>query len=134
MRTGEGTGHVASREHLDLAALTLADGELFHDRKGRVRLVPAPVSPLADSHGHVTCLETMDASVALARAALAGVRMLVVPVDPVADLGGRWRTASELLARLDESVDRAHGLLDEYARRGLVPPAFEGRADVPEPL
>ncbi len=134
MRTGEGTGHVASREHPDLAALTLADGELFHDRKGRVRLVPAPVSPLADSHGHVTCLETMDASVALARAALAGVRMLVVPVDPVADLGGRWRTASELLAWLDESVDRAHGLLDEYARRGLVPPTFEGRADVPEPL
>ena len=62
-----------------------ADGALFHDKKGRPVQVPAPLAPLADTHGHLTHFRRHDPAVALARAALVGVRMLVVPLDPTDD-------------------------------------------------
>lgn len=111
--------------------LTLKDGELFHDSKGRVRPFPTPLAPLADSHGHLTCFRLHDPAVAVCRAALAGVRLLVVPVDPVDEIPGKFPTPQALLSWLDEQVERAALMLEECAVRGLVPPAFEGLAVPP---
>ena len=109
-----------------LTERTLADGYLFHDAKGRPREMPLALAPLADTHGHLTGFRYTDPSVALARAALAGVRLLVVSIDPALDLGRRWKTAAELLAWLDACVDEARDRLDDVARHGFAPPEFDG--------
>ena len=119
-------------EPIALDDLTLADGELFHDRKGRACPVPAPAAPLADTHGHLTSLREHDPALAIARAALVGVRLLVVPVDPVSDVPRKWPDVPSLLAWLDEQVELARACLDECAERGFVPPSFEGYEDVPD--
>ena len=111
-------------------ALTLEDGELFHTKKGKARPLPAALAPLADTHGHLTVLRSHDPALAVARAALAGVRLLVVPIDPVGDCGldpaddMPPRTAADLIAFLDEAHEIAGELLGELAEAGLVPPAF----------
>lgn len=113
-------------------ALTLEDGELFHTKKGKPRPAPKPLAPLADTHGHLTVLRSHDPALAIARAALAGVRLLVVPIDPVGDCGysteepGPVRTPADLIAFLDEAWELAEQLMGEFAEKGLVPPAFEG--------
>ncbi|WP_322354092.1 TatD family hydrolase [Paratractidigestivibacter sp.] len=106
--------------------LTLADGELFHDSKGRPCPVPVPLAPLADTHGHLGSLKLHDPALALARAALVGVRMLVVPIDPAGEFPRKWGSATELLDFLDTHVEIAHMCLDEAAEQGFVSPAFEG--------
>jgi TatD DNase family protein len=118
------------QEILGMDALTLEDGELFHDRKGRPKPLPTPLAPIADSHGHLTSFHKHDASIAICRAALAGVRLLVVPVDPVDEIPRKFPTAQAMLSWLDEQVERAAERLDECAEHGLVPPAFA--PDVPE--
>ena len=120
-------------EQIALDHLTLADHELFHDRKGQACPLPAPLAPLADTHGHLTSFRAHDPAMALARAALAGVRMLVVPIDAVDDVPGRWGSVPEVLSWLDEQVEIARACLDECAELGFVPPAFEGY-DVPDLL
>lgn len=112
------------QEMLGMDALTLEDGELFHDRKGRPKALPTPLTPIADSHGHLTSFRRHDASVAICRAALAGVRLLVVPVDPVDELPRKFPTAREMLSWLDAQVERAAERLDQCAEHGLVPPDF----------
>lgn len=116
-----------------LDQLPLADHELFHDRKGDACPVPEPLAPLADTHGHLTSFREHDPAAALARAALAGVRLLVVPIDAVDDVPRRWGSAGELLGWLDGEVERARELLAACAEGGLVPPAFDGW-DVPDLL
>lgn len=106
--------------------LTLADGELFHDRKGRPCPPPEPLAPLADTHGHLTSFRSVDPAAAIARAALAGVRLLVVPLDPVDDVPRKWGSVPELLGWLDEQVELAARCLEACAERGFVPPAFDG--------
>ena len=113
--------------------LTLADGELFHDSKGRSCPVPAPLAPLADTHGHLGSLHLHDPALALARAALVGVRMLVVPVDPAGEFPRKWGSATEFLDFVDTHVEIARMCLDEAAEQGFVPPVFDGW-DVPELL
>ena len=115
-----------SQEPLSLDALTLEDGHLFHDRKGRPKPLPRAWAPLADTHGHLTCLRRHDPSVALCRAALAGVRLLVVPVDPVDELPRTGDPPQALLDWVDRQVDQAAQRIDECADHGLVPPVPEG--------
>ena len=115
-----------TRELASLDALTLEDHELFHDRKGRARPLPVPLAPIADTHGHLTVFRTHDPSVAVCRAALAGVRMLVVPLDPVEDASDRWPTARSLLDWLDAQVERAAERVGECAAHGMAPPALDG--------
>lgn len=120
-------------EALALSELSLADGALFHDRKGRACPVPEPLAPLADTHGHLTSFRRSDPADALVRAALAGVRLLVVPVDPVSEIPRKWGTAAELLSWLDERVERARAGLAACVERGFLPPSFEGY-DAPDLL
>lgn len=108
-------------------AVVADDGALFHDRKGRPVGVPHALAPLADSHGHLTHFRAHDPAVALARAALAGVRLLVVPLDPVGDA----HDAKAALCWLDRTVEQAAELLESAARRGYSPPELPGYEDVP---
>lgn len=111
----------------ELDKLTLEDGVLFHTGKGAPVALEVPLAPLADTHGHLTHFHGHEAAMALARAALVGVRLMVVPLDPTGDAHDAPRT----LAWLDEVVERAAALLDDFAVRGMVPPTFPGYEDVP---
>ncbi len=111
------------------------DNALFHNKKGEIVPMPVALAPLADTHGHLTSSHGIDAACAICRAALAGVRLLVVPIDPVDDLSrGRWATAQEVLSWLDGVIDTAAALLDVCVQRGLEPPVFAGWPDVPNLL
>ncbi|MFR3999071.1 MAG: TatD family deoxyribonuclease, partial [Paratractidigestivibacter faecalis] len=113
--------------------LMLADGELFHNSKGRACPAPRPLAPVADTHAHLGSLHGHDPALALARAALAGVRMVVLPIDPVAEFPRKWKDAAALWDFLDTHLAIARDCLDEAAELGFVPPAFDGW-DVPDLL
>lgn len=102
--------------------------ELFHTKKGKLVEVPTPLAPLADTHGHLTSFRTLDPAQAVARAALAGVRLLVVPVDPADDVSD----APTFLTWFADVRSRAAGLLRDAADRGDVPPVFAGYENVPD--
>ena len=109
---------------------------VFTDKKGREFEPPVPLAPLADSHGHLTHFRRHGAAEAIVRAALAGVRMMVVPVDPVDEVGPglRFETPAAFLSWLDEQVERARGDLGELASRGISAPEFPDWPDVPDLL
>jgi len=96
---------LATRE---LDRLAWEDGSLFRTSKGVPVELEMPLAPLADSHGHLTSFRGHDPAVALARATLAGVRLLVVPIDPSSDVGqGRGAVREDvpsLLGWLDDQV------------------------------
>jgi TatD DNase family protein len=106
--------------------LTLEDGVLFHSKKGRAVPQPRPLAPLADTHCHLTVLEHHDPARAIARAALAGVRMLVVPIDPTED----GTDAPAFLSQLTSWTERAADLLEACASHGMLPPTFADRPDL----
>lgn len=101
----------------ELLALTRADGQLFHDPKGQPVELPVALAPLADTHGHLTHFHQHNAAMALARASLAGVALLGVPVDPTDD----GREPGELFARLDGWLDVAASCVDELLAWGVAP-------------
>lgn len=119
-----------TQQLLGLDALTLDDGQLFHDRKGRARELPRVSFPIADTHGHLTSFRRHDPARALCRAALAGVRLLVVPVDPVDEIPRKFPDAASYLGWIDEQIERAAAMLAAYAERGFVPPEFPGVPDL----
>ncbi|MBR3234455.1 MAG: TatD family hydrolase [Atopobiaceae bacterium] len=101
----------------ELLALTCEDGYLFHDAKGKPVELPQPAAPLADTHGHLTHFRQHNPAEALARASLAGVGLLGVPVDPVGDARDpRW-----LLSALDAWIENAHTCIDELRSWGVQP-------------
>ena len=106
-----------------LNALAFEDGVLFHDPKGAALDLPQAPCPLADSHGHLTHFHGHEPAAALARAAVAGVRLLVVPLDPTGDARDA-RSALDELTRWEEAAVGELALLRE--RCGLVPPVWEG--------
>ena len=87
-----------AEEQIALDDLMLVDGALFHGRKGEACDWPRPLAPLADTHGHLTSFRAHDPAMALVRAALAGVRLLVVPVDPVGDIPRKWESVPAFLS------------------------------------
>ena len=113
-------------QQISLDHLMLADGELFHDQNGASCAWPRPLAPLADTHGHLTSFRAHDPAMALVRAALAGVRLLVVPVDVVDDVPRKWPSVPAFLAWLEDQVDLARVCLAEARGMGLTPPEFEG--------
>ena len=103
----------------ELRALTREDGELFHDAKGQPCPLPAAAAPLADTHGHLTHFHLYEPDWALARAALAGVALLGVPVDPTDD----GRDPQALLDVLERWCDEASGHVEELVSWGVRPQA-----------
>ena len=69
----------------------------FCTKKQAPLALPAASGPIAESHTHLTSLRHIDAALALARAAVAGVRFLVTVVDPADDA----RDPEAVLADLD---------------------------------
>ncbi len=117
-------------EPIALDDLMMVDSQLFHDSRGRACEAPAPLAPLADTHGHLTSFRQHDPAVALCRAALAGVRLLVVPIDPVSEIPRKWGSAQKAVAWLRAQVDLARMCLMDCSEMGLEVPEFEGW-DVP---
>ena len=103
------------------------DGYLFHTKKSKPVELPKSLAPLADTHGHLTSFRTMRPEVALARAALAGVRLLAVPVDPSDEVPN----VPEFLSWFGQVIDGAGQLLDACAARGTEPPVLLGWEDAP---
>ena len=64
----------------------ITNATFFYTKKGKPVELPEPMAPLADTHGHLTPLRHRSPAEAVARAALAGVRLLAVPVDPADDV------------------------------------------------
>lgn len=108
------------RAEEDQWTLTLEDGVLFHDKKGRPKDYPRPPYPLMDTHGHLTAFWEAQPAHAVARAAFAGVCRLVVPLDPADDA----RDAEPTLASLEGWLAEAESLIGELGSRWQIP-AFE---------
>lgn len=100
---------------------------LFQTKKHKPVEVPAALAPLADTHGHLTSFRKIDAAQAVARAALVGVRLLVVPIDPADDVSD----VPAFLSWFHKTRDQAAVILEKYAAGGQLPPAFDGRDGVP---
>lgn len=114
--------------------LTLADGVLFHNSKGRPCPLPEAPAPIADTHGHLGSLKGHDPALALARAALAGVRLLVVPIDVADEFPRKWADPAALMAWLDDQLQVAAQCLDECAELGFSAPVAPGFEDAPSLL
>ena len=114
-----------------LAALGIKDGTLFFDKKHRPAPTAQPLAPVADTHEHLTSFEQTTAAAALARAALAGVRMLVVPLDQIDEIPRLFTTVADCIAWLDAQVEEAHELLELCAHEGLTAPEIAGYETVP---
>ena len=100
------------------------DLALFHKGKSHAPVeVPVPLAPLADTHGHLAHFTRGDAPDVLCRAALVGVRLLVVPIDPVSDVGpkGRFGSVPGFLQWLDQAVDEAADRISSALDAGYVP-------------
>lgn len=122
---------MGKKPHLSMAdvdSLTFEDGCLFHDIRGRAHEAPTPLAPLADTHGHLGSLEDHDAALSLARAALAGVRLLVCPIDPAFahEFPDTWKDPQALEAWFGKTIAKAREHLERFAECGLVPPTFAG--------
>ena len=93
----------------DVVKTNPLEAPLFVTKKHRPVDLPTPLAPVADTHGHLTAFRQHDPVVAVARAAIAGVRLLVVPVDPVDDVPD----AEEFLSWFGGVRDDAARLLRE---------------------
>lgn len=115
-------------------ALVPDDGALFHrGRASRPVELPELPAPVVDTHGHLLLLHKMDPAVALARAALAGLRLLIVPLDPT----DSRRAPLAALDELSRAQEGAAELLERAAAEGVVPPEFGDAAcglSLPESL
>lgn len=76
---------------------------LFFTKKHKPVEVPQPLAPLADTHGHLTSFRRHDPAQAIARAEEAGVRLLVVPVDPSDDV----QDVPEFLSWFEDTIEQA---------------------------
>lgn len=101
----------------ELAALTREDAHLFHDARGHAIELPPASAPLADTHGHLTHFREHDPAMALARASMAGVALLGVPIDPVGD----GHDPAKVLSDLDRWVESSVAKVDELLAWGVRP-------------
>ncbi len=108
----------------DLCNFLPDDLMLFHSKRGKAVPLPPSDVPVADTHGHLHCLHELTSSAALARAALAGVGMLVDPIDPVEDIPFGIYSAPTVDAWRARTIDEAHALLEYAKQKGLALPCF----------
>lgn len=97
----------------------------FLTKKGAGVALAAPDGPVADSHTHLSSLRHIDPALALARAALAGVRFVVDVVDPTDDAAD----PDALFADLDRWQRGCACILDAWASCGAV----DALGDAPAP-
>ena len=88
----------------------------FCTKKQASLALPAAPGPIAESHTHLTSLRHIDAALALARAAVAGVRFLVTVVDPADDA----RDPEAVLADLDRWQRECAEILDAWRAAGVL--------------
>ena len=88
----------------------------FRTKKQASLALPAAAAPIAESHTHLTSLRHIDAALALARAAVAGVRFLVTVVDPADDA----RDPEAVLADLDRWQRECAEILDAWRAAGVL--------------
>ena len=100
---------------------------MFRTKKGKPVAAPTPLAPLADTHGHLTSFRSLEPARAIVRAAIVGVRLLVVPVDPADDVAD----SRAFLSWFDEIVTEAGRLLADAAAQGTVAPEIEGYEGLP---
>ncbi len=97
----------------------------FHTKKQALLALPHAAGPIAESHTHLTSLAHIDPALALARAAVAGVRFLVTVVDPADDA----RDADALLANLERWQAGCVQILESWRAAGVLDAL--GEAPVP---
>ncbi len=110
-----------------MSEVSIVDNNLFYTKKGKPVELPVSLAPLADTHGHLTSFRKLEAAHAVARAALAGVRLLVAPVDPADDV----QDAAEFLRWFKNVLIDAKKLLEQAESEGLVPPEHKSFGHLP---
>lgn len=103
-----GFAEAVARERAEAAAVKGCLSLAFAKKK-RVYEAPLPLAPIADTHAHLLSFWGKDPADALARAALAGDRLLITLLDPVADR----MDAPAFRERLDAWIEQARGLLGQ---------------------
>lgn len=93
-----------------------AAGAFFSTKKGVPVARPAACGPVADSHTHLSSLRHIDPALALAQAALCGVRFVVDVVDPTDDAAD----PDALFADLDRWQAGCAQILQAWSERGLL--------------
>ncbi|WP_028263893.1 TatD family hydrolase [Atopobium fossor] len=126
--------HKAIRKQGVQSALGIFEENLFFDKKHRPVPAARPLAPVADTHGHLASYKKTTAAVALTRAALAGVHMLVVPLDPVDEIPRKFVTVAACNTWIDEQIEEAHILLDLCMQEGLSIPEIPGYEDATQLL
>lgn len=93
-----------------------AGPSLFFDKKKQPQPTPEPLAPVAETHGHLLSIRHMEMHEAIARAAAAGVRMLVSPADPSSDVPD----VPEFLERVKRECELAAKSFAELKAAGLA--------------
>lgn len=106
----------------EVEALSFSDGQLFHDIYGTPRPAPRVLAPVADTHGHLGSLHEHSAAESLARAAAAGVRMLIVPVDIATEFPRKWADTSTFIAWFEDTLSQARAAYTKLAEANLCVP------------
>lgn len=100
------------------------DGSLFHTKKGRAQALPQLPAPCADTHGHIHCLSERTAASALARAAYAGVGLLICPIDPLLDEKTGVFTRETIDSWIETTRAHTRALIAEAEHQGHAYPRF----------
>lgn len=103
----------------EVEALSFSDGQLFHDIYGTPRPTPRVLAPVADTHGHLGSLHEYSAAESLARAAAAGVRMLIVPVDIATEFPRKWADTTAFKGWFESTLSEARQALTKLATADL---------------
>lgn len=107
--------------------MSLSPTVSFEDKKHRLHELPQPLAPLADTHGHLTVFRNNTAEQALAHAELAGVRMLVVPLDPSEDA----TDVPQTLAFIRDAAEKSqHIVAQELERQGATLHTWDAYPDL----
>ena len=124
-----GFAGAVARERVEAAAANDRLSLMFAKKK-RVHEAPLPLVPIADTHAHLLSFWGKDPAEALARAALAGDRLLVTLLDPIAD----GMDASTFRERLDVWVDQARGMLGQLEEGSQADRAARTVTEEPSPF
>ena len=103
---------------------SIGDKPLFSTKRNKPVEVSVPLAPLADTHGHLTSFRKHDPAQAIARAALVGVRLLAVPVDPSDDVQDVPRFL-DWFARAIEEAARLLRENEEFAAQEVPVPGLK---------